>query len=74
MVDFSTSLYWDEFFPGPNNLLALVHGTRTTARQATFAGLAKLPAMVVMLVLLGVGLEALLAVSALAFKWLRLLD
>ncbi len=28
-------------FPGPNNLLALVHGTRTNARQATLAGLAR---------------------------------
>ncbi|MFZ8884709.1 MAG: LysE family translocator [Litorivicinaceae bacterium] len=61
------------FFPGPNNLLALVHGTRTNARQATLAGLARLPAMVVMLVLLAVGLEALLAVSAQAFHWLRVI-
>ena len=28
------------FFPGPNNLLALVHGVRTDARHATLAGLA----------------------------------
>ena len=60
------------FFPGPNNLLALVHGTRTTARHATLAGLARLPAMVVMLILLALGLEALLALSADAFQWLRL--
>ncbi len=60
------------FFPGPNNLLALVHGTRTTARHATLAGLARLPAMVVMLILLALGLEALLALSANAFQWLRI--
>ena len=59
------------FFPGPNNLLALVHGIRTDARYATVAGLARLPVMVVMLVLLAVGLEALLALSASAFQWLR---
>jgi len=61
------------FFPGPNNLLALVHGTRTTARHATLAGLARLPAMIVMLIVLALGLEALLAVSADAFQWLRLI-
>lgn len=60
------------FFPGPNNLLALVHGTRTTAHHATLAGLARLPVMVVMLVLLALGLEALLALSANAFQWLRI--
>ena len=60
------------FFPGPNNLLALVHGTRTTASHATLAGLARLPAMVVMLILLALGLEALLALSANAFQWLRI--
>jgi threonine/homoserine/homoserine lactone efflux protein len=60
------------FFPGPNNLLALVHGTRTTARHATLAGLARLPVMVIMLVLLALGLEALLALSANAFQWLRI--
>ena len=59
------------FFPGPNNLLALVHGVRTDARHATLAGLARLPVMVVMLVLLAAGLEALLALSASAFQWLR---
>ena len=59
------------FFPGPNNLLALVHGVRTDARHATLAGLARLPVMVVMLVLLAAGLEALLALSARAFQWLR---
>ena len=60
------------FFPGPNNLLALVHGTRTTAQNATIAGFARLPVMVVMLVLLALGLEALLALSANAFQWLRI--
>ena len=59
------------FFPGPNNLLALVHGVRTDARHATLAGLARLPVMVVMLFLLAAGLEALLALSASAFQWLR---
>ena len=61
------------FFPGPNNLLALVHGIRTNARYATVAGFARLPVMVVMLVLLAVGLEALLALSARAFQWLRII-
>ena len=61
------------FFPGPNNLLALVHGIRTNARHATVAGFARLPVMVVMLVLLAVGLEALLALSARAFQWLRII-
>lgn len=59
------------FFPGPNNLLALVHGTRTSARMAIVAGMARLPMMVLMLLLLGYGLEALLALSADAFQWLR---
>ena len=60
------------FFPGPNNLLALVHGVRTNARacDSSWARL-RLPVMVVMLVLLAVGLEALLALSASAFQWLR---
>ena len=61
------------FFPGPNNLVALVHGIRTNARRATVAGLARLPVMVVMLVLLAVGLEALVALSAGAFQWLRII-
>ena len=61
------------FFPGPNNLVALVHGIRTNARRATVAGLARLPVMVVMLVLLAVGLEALLSLSAGAFQWLRII-
>ena len=61
------------FFPGPNNLLALVHGIRTNARYATVAGFARLPVMVIMLVLLAVGLEALLAISARAFQWLRII-
>ena len=61
------------FFPGPNNLVALVHGIRTNERRATVAGLARLPVMVVMLVLLTVGLEAVLALSAGAFQWLRII-
>lgn len=59
------------FFPGPNNLVALVHGTESTALRASLAGLARLPVMIVMLVLLAVGLEALLAASADAFQWIR---
>jgi threonine/homoserine/homoserine lactone efflux protein len=59
------------FFPGPNNLLALVHGTQTRAWDAIIAGLARLPMMVLMLGLLGFGLEMLLAMSADAFQWLR---
>ena len=61
------------FFPGPNNLIALVHGIRTNARHATVAGLARLPVMMVMLVLLAAGLEALLALSTSAFQWLRII-
>ena len=59
------------FFPGPNNLVALVHGTRVGLTPAFIAGLARLPVMVVMLVLLIFGLEALLAASQNAFQWLR---
>ncbi len=59
------------FFPGPNNLLALVHGTQTNGWQATLAGLARLPMMAFMLVLLAVGLEMLLAMSARAFDLLK---
>lgn len=61
------------FFPGPNNLIALVHGIHTNARHATLAGLARLPVMGVMLVLLAVGVETLLALSASAFMWLRII-
>ena len=61
------------FFPGPNNLTALVHGIRTNVRHATVAGLVRLPVMVVMLVLLAAGLEALLALSASAFQWMRII-
>ena len=59
------------FFPGPNNLLALVHGTRTNGLQATLAGLGRLPPMVILLLLLSVGLESLLATSHTTFQWLR---
>jgi len=59
------------FFPGPNNLLALVHGTQTRASWAIVAGLARLPMMMLMLIALGVGLEWLLASSAWAFQGLR---
>jgi threonine/homoserine/homoserine lactone efflux protein len=60
------------FFPGPNNLVALVHGTETDAWRASLAGLARLPVMILMLMLLAVGLEVLLATSAAAFQWIRL--
>ena len=56
------------FFPGPNNLVALVHGTETDAWRASLAGLARLPVMILMLMLLAVGLEVLLATSAAAFR------
>jgi len=59
------------FFPGPNNLLALVHGTRVGITRSSLAGLARLPVMVVMLVLLAIGLEALLAMSEDAFYAMR---
>lgn len=59
------------FFPGPNNLIALVHGTRVGITASSIAGLARLPVMVVMLVLLAIGLEALLAVSENAFYMMR---
>lgn len=61
------------FFPGPNNLIALIHGTRTSILSASIAGLARLPVMVVMLVLLAVGLEALLALSPDAFFFMKLI-
>ena len=47
------------FFPGPNNMLALVNGTQSSAWRASVAGLARLPVMVVMLVLLAFGLDCL---------------
>ncbi len=59
------------FFPGPNNLIALVHGTRVGITASSIAGLARLPVMVIMLVLLAVGLEALLAMSENAFYMMR---
>ncbi|QJD71895.1 LysE family translocator [Marinobacterium sp. LSUCC0821] len=59
------------FFPGPNNLIALIHGTRTTLLKSFIAGLARLPVMVVMLFLLAIGLEALLALSENAFYVMR---
>ena len=59
------------FFPGPNNLIALVHGTRVGITASSIAGLARLPVMVVMLVLLAIGLEALLAMSENAFYMMR---
>jgi len=59
------------FFPGPNNLIALVHGTREGILRSSIAGLARLPVMVVMLILLAVGLEALLALSEQAFYLMR---
>jgi len=59
------------FFPGPNNLIALVHGTREGILRSSIAGMARLPVMVVMLILLAVGLEALLALSENAFYIMR---
>lgn len=59
------------FFPGPNNLIALVHGTRVGITASSIAGLARLPVMVIMLVLLAIGLEALLAMSENAFYMMR---
>ena len=61
------------FFPGPNNLIALVHGTQTSVRLSIIAGLARLPIMAVMLFLLAVGLEMLLAISEKSFAALRFL-
>ena len=58
---FFTSLHRNEFFPG-RIICRVVHGIRTNV-GVTVAGLARLPVMVVMLVLLAVGLEA-LALSA----------
>lgn len=59
------------FFPGPNNLIALVHGTRVGVVRSSIAGLARLPVMIVMLFLLAIGLEALLAMSEDAFYLMR---
>lgn len=58
-------------FPGPNNMLALVNGTRTSITQATIAGLARLPVMVVMLFGVAVGLELLMQKSGEAIMWVR---
>lgn len=59
------------FFPGPNNLIALIHGTQHGLKRALWAGLARLPVMGVMLGLLAIGLEMLLAASADAFQILK---
>jgi threonine/homoserine/homoserine lactone efflux protein len=59
------------FFPGPNNLIALVHGTQAGLKRALIAGLARLPVMVMMLGFLAIGLEILLATSAAAFEVLK---
>ena len=59
------------FFPGPNNMLALVNGTQSSALKASLAGLARLPVMVVMIILLAVGLEWLMAKGAQVLDWIR---
>ncbi len=59
------------FFPGPNNLIALIHGTQHGLKRAVVAGFARLPVMVIMLGLLAIGLEMLLAASADAFQVLK---
>lgn len=59
------------FFPGPNNMLALVNGTQSTAWRASIAGLARLPVMVVMIALLALGLEWLMAKGAVVLDWIR---
>lgn len=59
------------FFPGPNNLLALVHATKAGTWMAVIAGLARLPVMVVMLVLLALGLELLMQRSAEVLFYVR---
>jgi Putative threonine efflux protein len=59
------------FFPGPSNLIALIHGTQHGLKRAVVAGFARLPVMVIMLGLLAIGLEMLLAASADAFQVLK---
>jgi len=59
------------FFPGPNNMLALVNGTQSSAWRASVAGLARLPVMVIMLVLLAFGLDWLMAKGAEVLDWIR---
>lgn len=59
------------FFPGPNNMLALVNGTQSTAWRASIAGLARLPVMVVMIFLLAIGLDWLMAKGAVVLDWIR---
>ncbi len=59
------------FFPGPNNLLALVNATQAGARDAIIAGLGRLPVMVVMIAALAAGLEFLMAQGAETLLWVR---
>lgn len=59
------------FFPGPNNMLALVNGTQSSAWRAGLAGLARLPVMVVMIFLLAIGLDWLMAKGAEVLDWIR---
>ena len=59
------------FFPGPNNMLALVNGTQSSAVRATLAGLARLPVMMVMILLLAMGLEWLMTQGAQVLDWIR---
>ena len=59
------------FFPGPNNLLALVNATQAGARDAIIAGLGRLPVMVVMIAALAAGLEFLMAQGGRTLLWVR---
>lgn len=59
------------FFPGPNNLLALVNATQAGARASLIAGLARLPVMVLMIIAVATGLELLMAQGAGALAWVR---
>ena len=59
------------FFPGPNNMLALVNATQAGSSKAIVAGLARLPIMVIMLILLAAGLEVLMEKSADMLTWIR---
>ena len=68
MVDFSSSMSNDKFFPGPNSITVMIHGTKSSARLAAAEGLERLPAMIAMLVALANELEPFLALSADAFK------
>lgn len=57
--------------PGPNNLLAVNHGARYGLNRALMAGLGRMLAFVLMIVITAVGLGAALAASEIAFQVIK---